>query len=107
MNLSFGICRLQKSAGKRAHMQLVGGMCSSRTSWKTSPEYGETPKSSSAKPSTTAETEDDCSLSQTSSCYCEQVEIKKNHHPYINTTTTTASNERSLHIATHDHQLAG
>lgn len=37
----------------------VGGMCSSRTSWKTSPEYGETPKSSRAKPSTTAKTEDD------------------------------------------------
>lgn len=41
-----------------AHM-LVGGMCSSCTSWKTSPEYGETPKSSRAKPSTTAKTEDD------------------------------------------------
>lgn len=32
----------------------VGRMCSSPTSWKTSPAYGDTPRSSRANPSTTA-----------------------------------------------------
>lgn len=61
----------------REHRQLVGGMCSSRTSWKTSPEYGETPKSSSAKPSTTAKTKGDSSVRQTGSCCYSQVWINK------------------------------
>lgn len=38
------------------HSDFVKGVCVREifTSWKTSPEYGETPKSSRAKPSTTA-----------------------------------------------------